>query len=169
MGKSIGAKTIPLLSAAVISVTPALAEEQFPFIGISYGYHTVSPEITQSTSHGAVALRVGKQTMRWRTTFIGEFGSDYTTAGVDVDYILLDELFGTPKLRPYLGANIRYMHYENDLLDESDGYSFGAQTGFIIYASDTIDVDLGYHYNIVEGIDGADTSRGATISFHYFY
>jgi opacity protein-like surface antigen len=145
------------------------AEEQFPFIGASIRYHEASPNTLENTTHTTGAFHVGKQTMHWRTTFSLEYGNDYGTVGLHVDYILLDEMFGTPKLRPYLGANINYLHYEHDNIDDSNGYSYGGQAGFIIYATDTMDIDIGYHYNLVQQIEGLDHIQGATFSIHYFY
>jgi hypothetical protein len=153
----------------LLPLTYIHAEEQFPFIGASLSYHKVSPDYFEETTHTTGAFHIGKQTMHWRTTFVFEYGSDYGSVGVNVDYILLDEMFGTPKLRPYLGANLNYLHYENNDIDDSNGYSYGAQTGFIIYANDRVDIDIGYHYDIVRDIEGVDHIQGATLSIHYFY
>jgi len=148
---------------------PLAAEEQFAFIGTSISYHDAKLSSFDNTTHTTGAFRVGKQTLKWRTTFSFEYGNDYGSAGLNVDYILLDEMFGTPKLRPYLGANINYLHYSNNNIADSNGYSYGGQAGFIIYANDTVDIDIGYHYNLVGKIEGLDTVQGATLSIHYFY
>ena len=145
------------------------AEEQFPFIGASVSYQQTELENGDNSNHTTGAFHVGKQTLRWRTTFGLEYGQDLGMVTLNVDYIPFDTMFGTPKIRPYLGANINYIHYKNDAVDDSNGYSYGAQTGFILYATDRIDIDIGYHYNVVQKIEGLDTLQGATLSLHYFY
>jgi len=160
-----------VLGAVITSILSmnASAEEQFPFIGASVSYHEVKLDAFDNTTHTTGAFHVGRQTLHWRTTFSFEYGNDYGSAGLSVDYILMDEMFGTPKLRPYLGTNINYLHYENDHLNTQNGYCYGIQTGFIIYAGDTVDIDIGYRYDLVGEIDGIDHIQGATLSIHYFY
>ena len=88
---------------------------------------------------------------------------------MEIDKILLDELFGTPKLRPYLGLSGGILKYKDDSLEDTDGFYYGGNSGFIIYLTDTIDLDLSYHYNIVQEIKTVDSIQGATFSLHYFY
>ncbi|MCF6207347.1 MAG: hypothetical protein L3J47_10720 [Sulfurovum sp.] len=145
------------------------AEEQFPFIGASISHHEASLTGIDDTTHTTAAFHVGKQSLHWRTTFLFEYGNNYGSAGLNVDYIPLDDLFGTPKLRPYLGVNVNYLHYQNENIDDSNGYSYGGQAGFIIYATDTVDIDIGYHYNLVQKIKDLDHIQGITLSLHYFY
>jgi len=161
---------------ALSTVLPALlaagtlhAQEQFPFIGVSASYHQTELKDGGKSNHTAAAFHLGKQTLHWRTTFGLEYGQDLGMVTLNVDYIPFDTMFGTPKIRPYLGANINYIHYENDAVNDSNGYSYGGQAGFILYATDRIDIDIGYHYNVVQKIEGLDTLQGTTLSLHYFY
>jgi hypothetical protein len=146
--------------------------EQFPFIGVTLSTHAIDLESidqTSSQNETVLGLRYGKQTLDWRTVFTLSGNNDLQTFGIEIDKILLDELFGTPKIRPYLGAAIGYLHYdENDSL-ESDGFYYGGNFGFLIYATATIDVDLSYHYYKVSGLDPLDTMEGASLSLHYFF
>jgi hypothetical protein len=146
--------------------------EQFPFIGATLSTHAIdlrSIDQTSTQNETVAGFRYGKQTLDWRTVFTLSGNNDLQTFGMEIDKILLDELFGTPKLRPYLGATIGYLHYdENDSL-ESDGLYYGGNFGFLIYATPTIDVDLSYHYYKVSGLDPLDTMQGASLSLHYFF
>ncbi len=145
------------------------ADEHFPFIGLSLGYQTLTPTNFESTNHTAIGLQIGSQSLNWRTTFGIAYEKSYKSADMEVDYIPFDTLFGTPKIRPYLGLNINYFHYSNSQLQEGNGYSFGGNAGVIIYADDRVDIDIGYRYNKTRQINGLDTLRGPILSVHYFY
>jgi len=146
--------------------------EQFPFIGVSLATHSIDfksiPDIS-SQDETVLGLRYGKQTLNWRTVFTLSGNSDLQTFAVEIDKILLDELFGTPKVRPYLGATIGYLHYDTTTSSDSDGYYYGGDFGFLIYATANIDIDLSYHYYKVSDIDPLDTMQGANLSLHYFF
>lgn len=152
--------------------------EQYPFIGVTLATHSIDFKSTADTSsqdETVLGLRYGKQTQDWRTVFTLSGNSDLQDFSVEVDYIILDELFGTPKLRPYLGATLGYLHYdniptyENISSSNSHGYYYGGNLGFLIYATATVDVDLAYHYYKVSEIDPLDTMQGANLSIHYFF
>ena len=146
--------------------------EQFPFIGVTLSTHAIdfkSIDQTSSQNETVLGFRYGKQPLDWRTVFTLSGNNDLQTFGMEIDKILLDELFGTPKLRPYLGATIGYLHYDEDASLESDGFYYGGNFGFLIYATATIDVDLSYHYYKVSGLDPLDTMQGASLSLHYFF
>jgi hypothetical protein len=144
-------------------------DEKFPFVGLGISAQTVDID-TQNNDESTISLRYGTQTLNWRTYFSYEFkSSDYQSLSVEIDKILLDELFGTPKLRPYLGLSGGILKYKDDSLEDTDGFYYGGNSGFIIYLTDTIDLDLSYHYNIVQEIKTVDSIQGATFSLHYFY
>jgi len=137
--------------------------EKFPFIGLGISAQTIDIKNT-------ISLRYGKQTLDWRTFFTYEFkNTNYQSLSVEIDKILLDELFGTPKLRPYIGLSGGILKYKDDSLEDTDGFYYGGNSGFIIYLTDTIDLDLSYHYNVVQEIKTLDSIQGATFSLHYFY
>ena len=143
--------------------------EKFPFIGLGISAQTIDIN-TQNNKENTISLRYGKQTLDWRTYFTYEFkNTDYQSLSVEIDKILLDELFGTPKLRPYLGLSGGVLKYKDDSLEDTDGFYYGGNGGFIIYLTDTIDLDLNYHYNVVQEIKTLDSIQGATFSLHYFY
>ncbi len=148
--------------------TLTFAQEQFPFVGINISHQTVELEDETSNSTNTFALHTGKQSLRWRTTFFVDYSSDYRSIGADFDYILLDTMFGTSLVRPYIGTGISYLYLEETPKDHY-GYQYGLRSGFIIYAGERFDVDLGYHYNYVKEIEGIDRTKGANLSLHYFY
>jgi hypothetical protein len=146
--------------------------EQFPFIGATLATHSIdfkSMEQTSSQNETVLGFRYGKQTLDWRTVFTLSGNNDFQTFSMEIDKILLDELFGTPKVRPYLGATFGYLHYDEKTSLDSDGFYYGGNFGFLIYATARIDVDLSYHYNKVSGLDPLDTMQGASLSLHYFF
>jgi hypothetical protein len=144
-----------------------------------------NPASVDTTTLG---IQYGVQTPDYRTMFTLEGNSDFQTIDVEVDYILFDELFGTPKVRPYVGATLGYIHYdealitqynenrisyneENDInttISVSDGY-YGLNFGLLFYISDSIDLDVSYHYYFMDRLEPLDTMRGVRFSLHYFY
>ena len=141
--------------------------EEFHFIGL-----TISTDSMEYESNANIAnqdettfgFRYGRQTLDWRTVFTLSGNGDVQNFGLEVDKILVDALFGMPEIRPYLGATVGYLNYE-----ESDGYYYGGNFGFLLYATDTVDVDLSYHYYQVNKLEPLDTMQGASLSIHYFY
>jgi opacity protein-like surface antigen len=146
------------------------AQEEFTFAGIGMTAQTIRFEETSRSDENVntVALKLGKQTRRARTTFELDYTNDYLAAALLIDYIPFDTMFGTPKLRPYIGINTQYLRYEDDSIDE-DGFGAGFQTGLIFYASESIDVDMGYRYTFITNSDELDTAYGFTVSLHYFF
>jgi len=144
-------------------------EESFSFIGIS----SASTELkgSQTTQQlSTLSLHYGAQTQEWRTLFAYEFHSNsYKKASMQIDKIVKDSLFGTPKVRPYLGVNLSILTYEDEHIEDTHGYSYGGDGGLLFYLSDTIDLDLGYHYEAIEGIESMESLQGFWLSLHYFY
>ena len=171
--------------------------ESFPFIGVTVSTQSVDLQpiiegtgITRPTSENETTfgIQYGVQTKDYRTTFTVEGNSNFQSIDVEVDYILFDEMFGTPKIRPYVGATLGYINYDKDLITQynedrivddmnndrntsisnSDGY-YGLDLGFLFYVTDDIDLDVGYHYYFMDRLEPLDTMSGATFSLHYFY
>lgn len=174
-------------------------QESFPFIGVTVSSQTVDLKpiasaapnrlhIPSSESETTFGLQFGLQTQDYRTTFTAEGNSNFQSVDVEVDYILFDELFGTPKIRPYVGATLGYISYDKGLITDyndnriaeneandknttvstSDGY-YGLDLGFLFYVTDDIDLDIGYHYYFMDRLEPLDTMNGVTFSLHYFY
>ena len=53
--------------------------------------------------------------------------------------------------------------------NETNGFFYGGNFGFILYASDSMDVDIGYHYYKTTGFDEINKLQGIALSLHYFY
>ena len=127
-----------------------------------------------SSWEGGFGLKYGQQSLDMRTIFTLDYThNSYYGASVEIDKILLDNMFGTPKLRPYLGAVVGYMRFDDDevsrLYDDMNGFYLGGNFGFIIYAADTVDVDMSYHYYQVGNLDFLNDLHGATLAVHYFF
>lgn len=174
-------------------------QETFPFIGVTVSSHTVDLKpiateppnrlnIPKSKRETTFGIQYGVQTKDYRTTFTAEGNSNFTSVDVEVDYIIFDEMFGTPKIRPYVGATLGYLMYDKELITQynenriaddqandrnttikpNDGY-YGLDFGFLFYVTDDIDLDVSYHYYFVDRLEPLDTMTGATFSLHYFY
>lgn len=155
-------------------------DKDYPFMGLSVSTQNINTDPGDASWEGGVSLTYGKQSLDWRTIFALDYTQNsYFGAHVEIDKILLDDMFGTAKLRPYLGAVLGYMSYDDknlniapedsELYEETNGFYFGANFGFIIYASDNVDIDLSYHYYSVQNLDFLDDLHGGTLAMHYFF
>ncbi|RUM72980.1 MAG: hypothetical protein DSZ10_04090 [Sulfurovum sp.] len=52
---------------------------------------------------------------------------------------------------------------------DTSGYFYGLNLGLIVYVTDNIDMDIGYHYYDVQDFEGLNYIQGLTFSLHYFY
>ncbi len=188
---------IILIIMLCISSIYAEEIEQFPFIGVTVSTHTIDIQNVKSYSNDETiaGIRYGQQTLKWRTMFTYEFEQNgYKSFTVEIDKILRDEIYGITKIRPYLGVSLGMIDYVNDNLyyednatkntnndvenpDHKDdggdvdtsGYFYGLNLGLIIYVTDSIDMDIGYHYYDVQDFEGLNKIQGLTFSLHYFY
>ncbi|MBD3790168.1 MAG: hypothetical protein IE885_07380 [Campylobacterales bacterium] len=146
-----------------------LLAEEFPFVGIAVSSQK-NTILNEERSQKTVSLHYGQQSLDWRTMFSYEFkGSEYKSFSVHIDKILLDQLFGTPKFRPYLGGEIGTLKMADPLLEDQNGYYYGLGGGLILYATDHVDIDVGYRYHWVQKIESLDTIKGVMLSLHYFF
>lgn len=153
-----------LISSGLFAKSP----KQFPFFGIQ----TTDQRITlNGTIHRdtSIGIRYGKQTLDWRTMFTYDYSKKAQMLTMEIDKILSNTLFGSSKVRPYVGFSIGATKIEDASLNDNSGYSYGGSAGLIIYASDTVDVDVSYYYNEIQEIQNAKTMRGVKFSLHYFF
>ncbi len=154
--------------------------KDFSFMGLSLSTQNIDIYPGDSSWEGGIGLKYGQQSLDWRTIFSLDYTQNsYYGASVEIDKILLDDMFGSAKFRPYLGGVIGYMSFDEDelnipleeseLFEETNGFYYGASFGFIIYATDNIDIDLSYHYYKVENLDFMDDLHGASLAVHYFF
>lgn len=146
--------------------------ESFSFFGLSGSQHQVSFN-KDSTLSGEnellLGLRYGQQTVDWRTMFTVSGKKNMADLSLEIDKILLDDIFGYPEVRPYIGLTLGYLHYNDVTIEEENGYYFGGAFGFLVYLTDNIDLDISYHYKKVSDIDFLETLKGPSIGVHYFY
>ena len=154
--------------------------QNFSFMGLSVSTQTIDIDPGDSNQETGFGIRYGQQSLDWRTTFSLDYTQNaYSSVSVEIDKILLDNMFGTPKLRPYLGGVVGYMSFddselpilleESEIFEETNGFYYGGNFGFIVYATDSIDVDISYHYYVVQNLDFLDDLHGATLALHYFF
>ena len=147
--------------------------QEYSFVGISVISENAGFNAEDERRETGLSLRYGQQTQEWRTTFSLEHHKDlYNSLAVEVDKILLDDMFGTAMIRPYLGLGVGYMRVDdalNNTYGQSNGFYYGGRFGFIFYTSDDMDVDIGYRYYKVTNLDYLDDLHGASLAIHYFF
>lgn len=165
-------------------------QEQFGFIGLTGASDTVSftsdADLSNETET-TFGLRFGSQTQDYRTMFTVAGNSNYQSFDVGVDVFLMDDMFGLPEIRPYLGGTLGYMGYDEDLLDtyrenlpvdingtrptDTSSIYYGVNFGFVFYVTDNIDLDVSYHYYFIneDDLDPLDRMHGFGFALHYFY
>lgn len=146
--------------------------EEYPFLGVTISTQTTdiaSNADLESVSEVAYGFRYGRQTLDWRTMGTIEFANNlYVSYALEIDKILMDNMFGYPEIRPYAGLTVGYVTYKGGEEDVST-YFYGANAGLLVYASDNIDADIGYHYYKIQNFEELDAIQGASLSLHYFY
>ena len=127
---------------ALLFTTLVAKQETFSFIGVSISTETINLENrakymnkvgdiwTDAEGHSkslpnidadsSFSLRYGQQTTDYRTIFAITGNSTFQTASIEVDKILMDDMFGFPEVRPYIGGVIGYMHYKGDIKPEKE-------------------------------------------------
>jgi opacity protein-like surface antigen len=165
-------KRITLLFLLTCSLLFSEKMEEYPFLGITISTQTtdiVDVSDIDSQTETSIGIRYGRQTIDWRTMFTFEYVSDiYRSFSVEIDKILMDDMFGFPEVRPYAGAVAGAVTYLGGD-DEASTYFYGVNAGFIIYATDNIDADLSYHYYRVSDFEELNNLQGVSLSLHYFY
>ncbi|MDD3591935.1 MAG: hypothetical protein PHO65_04805 [Sulfurovum sp.] len=157
------------------SLSEAKPQKNYAFAGLLVSTQTINIDDEATTHKSGAGIRYGQQSLEWRTMFSLEYyPNNYASYSIEIDKILLDEMFGTPKIRPYLGGTIGYLKYDKNALegiphDETVGIYYGGNIGFILYAADNIDIDLGYRYYKVGNLDFLDHLHGPTLAIHYFF
>lgn len=182
----------------LLSLFASAEVEQFPFIGVTVSTHTVdinTPKESFSNDEVITGIRYGQQTLKWRTMFTYEFEQNgFETFTLEVDKILKDGIYGSAKVRPYAGLAFGTVSYVNEKLKydinatkksdsksdkdkdsedsfevDTSGYFYGLSFGFIVYITDTLDLDLSYHYYDVIEFENLNNIQGFALSLHYFY
>lgn len=163
-------KMSKVLFLFLLLVTTLLAKkgEQFSFVGLSvWGQNQDIHE--ENIKHTSFAFHYGKQSLDLRTTFSYEYSSNSHAFEVKIDKFLVDKLFGTNKIRPYIGIALGTLNLTHSSLEDNSGFYFGGSGGIVIYASDVVDIDLAYRYNTIKSISGADKIHGLGLAVHYFF
>jgi|GEM_PF-995926 len=147
-------------------------EYNYSFFGVGVTNETIKTDPKIKSKKG-YSLRYGQQTVDWRTTLnfdqVKSYNHQYQ---MSIDNFLTDTLFGTPKIRPYLGATAGKVYFDKTHLTASQEYSdtfLGARGGFVIYTTDLLDSDIGAYYYHPQNIKEVDKLYGVSISLHYFY
>lgn len=169
-------------------LNPLFANQEYPFFGLTTSYNKISfisDSNLSNPTETTFGLRYGKQTQDYRTSFTLAGNGNYQTFDMQTDVFLLDNMFGMPEIRPYLGATLGYMHYDDNLLNgytksissdtnntkssSTNNIFYGVNFGFVFYITDNIDMDIAYHYYFVDRLEPLDKMQGTSFSLHYFY
>ena len=160
-------KKLVLILLFLSSISYAKELQEYTFLGLNYSKSQF--DISNQTSQKDMfSIQYGKQSTDYRTTFGFDYNKDYQSLTMELDMILLDEMFHTPKLRPYIGFRTGTVRIKNSGLSDDSGYFYGGSFGFIIYANDNLDIDISYNYNIVQEVTNFDNVQNISLSIHYF-
>ena len=170
--------------------TLSAEQEQFGFIGLVGSYESVSfisEADLSNEKETTLGLRFGGQTQDYRTVFTIAGNSNYQSGAVEADVFIVDDMFGLPEIRPYIGGTLGYMNYDEDTLDtyredlpvdingsrptDTSGLYYGLNLGFVFYVTDNIDLDVSYHYYFIDknDLDPLENMQGVSFALHYFY
>jgi len=135
------------------------------FLGLEVGYSDVQgerillPDNTyfDDTGDGAMfGFRIGAQNEEWRTMFLFDYYDNTDTDQnleqglLTIDYFFMgSEYLSETTFSPYIGANVGYANYESTFVDAS-GILYGGQAGFVVGATENIDLDFAYRYSLSE-------------------
>ncbi len=144
------------------------------FLGLEVGAATVDGDRFDGFKHNGNAieygLRLGAQNEEWRATF----ALDYYNSGSDDQimqkgYGMVDYFFtgSDSAVRPFVGANVGYAHYESTLVDEN-GFLYGGQAGVVVDVGENIDLDLSYRYSLMQ-VDAVNNTGSIIFGFNYVY
>ena len=144
-------------------------DEEFSFMGLTASYNVFELIQADDKKQTTIGIRYGKQTIEWRTMFSYQGNNDLQTFELEVDKLIEDDIFNIPELRLYLGGTFGGIEYKGISNKESQGKYYGGNIGFLIYVTDKIDADIGYHYYSTSSFDVINKIKGLTLSLHYFY
>jgi len=144
------------------------------FLGLEVGAGTVDGDRLDGFKHNGNAveygLRLGAQNEEWRATFaLDYFNSNSDDQTMQKGYGMVDYFFtgSDASVRPFVGGNIGYAHYESTLVDEN-GLLYGAQAGVVVGVGENIDLDLSYRYSLMQ-VNAVNNTGSIVFGFNYVY
>lgn len=146
-------------------------------LGIEVAYTTVNSrheEVFKKTNHNAeFGFKIGAQNEEWRTTINANFmkakSRNYQKMMLSFDRFVWESLYKTDSIvfKPYLGAHIGWLNYNDDLFTDN-GLAYGGQLGLVFNVLDEVDFDLGYRHTLTD-VEGVDDIGSLTFSVNYLY
>lgn len=161
-------KSLLLSLLGSLTLYGSSSQESFRFLSIGTAKQHFSLP-SSSPSENLFSLRYGEQTHEWRTMFTYATNTSVTEWEMEIDNILFEQLFNTPKIRGYLGASVGSLSYQTQSLQDESGYYYGATSGLMLYLNERFDIDLGYGYYWIENFTNLKKSQAIRLSLHYFY
>ena len=144
------------------------------FLGLEVGAATVDGDRSDGLKHNGKAveygLRLGAQNEEWRATFaLDYFNSGSDDQKMQKGYGMVDYFFtgSDSTVRPFVGANVGYAHYESTLVD-ANGLLYGGQAGVVVGVSANIDLDLSYRYSLMQ-VNAVNNTGSIVFGFNYVY
>lgn len=153
------------------------------FLGLEVGYSEVQGErldlgndtYFENTGEDVMfGIRIGAQNEEWRTMFLFNFYDNKDTDQnvqqglLTIDYFFMGkEYLSDIAFSPYIGGNVGYANYESSYVDAS-GIIYGGQAGFVVGATENIDLDFAYRYSLSE-TDELDHVGSFVFAVNYIY
>jgi len=144
------------------------------FLGLEVGAATVNGDRSDGFKHNGNAVeygvRLGAQNDEWRATFaLDYYNSSSDDQKMQKGYGMVDYFFtgSHASIRPFIGANIGYAHYESTLVD-ANGLLYGGQAGIVVGVGTNIDLDLSYRYSLMQ-VNAVNDTGNIVFGFNYIY
>jgi outer membrane protein W len=144
------------------------------FLGLEVGAATVNGDRSDGFNHNGNAVeygvRLGAQNDKWRATFtLDYYNSNSDDQKMQKGYGLVDYfLMGSDSMvRPFVGVNVGYAHYESTLVD-ANGFLYGGQAGVVVAVGTNIDLDLSYRYSLMQ-VNAVNDTGSIVFGFNYVY
>jgi len=147
-----------------------------PFVGIEGSAVLGSVADGKSGSGMSLGLRFGAQNLEWRTMAILEKfsskGEDnhYLRGILQLDYYFLgmdNLMIDSYAIRPYAGINAGALSLDTSTKNVKT-VTYGGQIGATMNVTQSIDLDVGYRYNLTTS-DLIDHTHGLAVGLHYKY
>jgi len=167
---------VTLLLSSLLQAKDNFSSERF--LGIEAGYGTVKSisAIKKDATKSGVefGFRFGAQNKEWRTTIsahhFNKNSQQYFRTMLTFDHFVWSSLYKTDDIifKPYLGAHIGWLKYDDKGGIDDNGFIYGGQAGIAWNVLREVDFDFGYRYSFSD-VTNVDDIGGFVFGVNYLY
>jgi opacity protein-like surface antigen len=165
-----------LLLSALLHAKDDFSSERF--LGIEAGYGEIQSKnvigVPYSTKGVEFGFRFGAQNEEWRTTLsahhFNKNSQEYFRTMLTFDHFVWSSLYKADDIifKPYIGAHVGWLTYEDKSGVDDDGFIYGGQAGIAWNVLREVDFDFGYRYSISD-INKVDDIGSVVFAVNYLY